>query len=68
MNLDELMKKKRRGDIALVAEMLGESLNNTDKILRREKSKKHLKAVEALQNVILTREAAIEDFNKEQES
>ncbi len=61
MNLDELLIKKRRGDVALVAEIIGESLNNTGKILRDEKKKKHNEAVATLERVIANRDNLMND-------
>ena len=61
MNLDELLEKKRRGDVALVAEIIAESLNNTGKILRDEKKKKHKEAVDALKRIIANRDSLMND-------
>jgi len=69
MELDELLEKKRRGDVALVAEIIGESLNNTGKILRDEKKKKHKDAVAALEKIVTNRDNLMKDTkNSEEES
>jgi hypothetical protein len=55
----KLMLKKRVGDIPLVAEMIGESVDYTIKLLQRTGAKKHQKAVDALAKIIATREDLI---------
>ncbi|RKE02344.1 hypothetical protein [Marinifilum flexuosum] len=67
MDLEELLAKKRRGDVALVAEMIGESLNNTGKILRSEEKKKHKEAVAALGKIIANREYLIKGTENSEE-
>jgi hypothetical protein len=56
MDTKQILNKKRRGDIVAVADIIGESYENTRKILKREKSKKHSKAIKALANIIDYRE------------
>ena len=58
-DISKLNVKKRIGDIPLVAEMIGESVGYTIKLLQRTRAKKHQKAVDALAKIIATREELI---------
>jgi hypothetical protein len=64
VDISKLILKKRVGDIALIAEIIGESKANTDILLKRTGAKKHLKAVYALAKVIEARESLIEEIKK----
>ncbi|WP_026473972.1 hypothetical protein [Alkaliflexus imshenetskii] len=56
MDENQLLNKKKYGDIRVVAEMIGETHSNTDRILRRPGARKHKKAIEALRKIIEARE------------
>ena len=58
-DITKLIVKKRAGDVALVAEMIGETANYTAKLLKRIDAKKHQKAAEALAKVIASRESIL---------
>ncbi|MBL4560338.1 MAG: hypothetical protein COC06_10355 [Bacteroidales bacterium] len=59
MELEELLSKKRVGDIGAVALIIGETRTYTAVLLRRKNAKKHLKAISALTHLIKTRERII---------
>ncbi len=64
MDSKQILNKRRTGDIGLVADILGESYQNTWQILRRENSGKHKKAIQILKTIIDDREKAISKANK----
>lgn len=61
MNSEEILSKKRVGDIRDVASIIGESPNYTRLLLNRPGAKKHGRAMEALQKVIEARERIINE-------
>lgn len=52
----KLLSKKHYGDISIVARMLDTTPANVQQMLKRETSKRHKDAVEALQKVIESRD------------
>ncbi len=57
MNIEQVLSKKRYGDNITVAKILGTTHFNVAQILKRPKSKKHKKVIEALTVVVESREA-----------
>lgn len=55
----KLLAKKHYGDISVVARMLNTTPSNVMQMLRRETSKRHDEAVEALSKVIEARDRLI---------
>ena len=55
----KLLEQKRIGDIELVAKMIGETRDNTAKIIRRPNSKKYTGAMDALARIIELRSTVI---------
>jgi len=68
MDRKQIILQRQIGDIRTVANIIGESYQNTDKILRRTNSKKHDRAVEILVKIIEHRNAikAMETINTPQ--
>jgi phosphoheptose isomerase len=64
MTKNEIFRNKKLGDIKQVAEILGVSHANADKILRRVNSKKHAEAFNILKNIVESREALKKSYNK----
>jgi hypothetical protein len=57
----EVLQKKQSGDIITIAQMLGVTKDNADRIIRRPNAKLHKKAITALRLIVETREALIND-------
>lgn len=57
----KLLAKKQYGDISVVARMLNTTPSNVMQMLRRETSKRHNEAVEALTKVIEARDKLIKN-------
>lgn len=68
MNSKQILNKRRNGDIKLVADIMGESYQNTWQVLRREKAKKHPRAIAILKSVIEAREKSITEIHKDKEN
>lgn len=60
---NKLLDEKRSGDILTVAKMVGETRDNTARIMRRPKSKKYQKVMDALEKVIESRKALTENLD-----
>jgi len=61
MDEKQILAKKQTGDTKLVAEMIGVSYFNADVILKRPKSKRYAKAIEALRKIIENREMLLSE-------
>jgi hypothetical protein len=61
MEASQILSKKKYGDIRFVAEIIGESHRNTDRILRRPTAKKHKQAIQVLGKLIESREQMIKE-------
>lgn len=59
----KLLGEKRIGDIETVSKMIGETYDNTAKIMRRPGAKKYPKVMDALEKVIDARKALTENTN-----
>ncbi len=53
---EEIIKRKRHGDLKTVADIIGISNDNAYRALNREDSKYHSKVVELLSAIIINRE------------
>lgn len=60
MTNEEILSKKRKGDIILVAEIMGIGYDNARMILQRPMSKKHQSAIDTLKTVIELRDTVVE--------
>lgn len=56
LTINEIKSKKRKGDLSLVADLIGISQGNASKILMRPLAKKHKMLIEILSEVITMRE------------
>jgi hypothetical protein len=57
--LQHIYQKKRRGDMKLIGEMLGISADYADKSFNRLSSKHHIDVVDALEEIIASRDALL---------
>jgi|GEM_PF-3068477 len=64
MELDEIKKQKRRGDIIQAAEILNLTTCNVRQALRRPNSIHHLAVLKALEFTIKTRESILGHIKK----
>jgi hypothetical protein len=64
MDKKQIFEKRQYGDVRLLAEILGVSHQNAQKIIERPNSKRHKKAVEILTRIITDREKTIESAKK----
>lgn len=64
MKLQEVMEKKRRGDLLVASQMLGIKMQYASKILRRPTAELHKPLLDALAKVISNREALLKDVKK----
>ena len=62
MDTTKLIAKKRKGDVAVVAEMIGETEAYVKMLFIRTRAKKHQKAIDALAKIIEARETVMQNF------
>jgi len=60
MTNEEILSKKRKGDVILVAEIMGVGYDNARMILKRPTSKKYKDAIKALATVVDMRKDIVE--------
>lgn len=65
MTEKQVLEQKKFGDIKIVAEIIGETDNNTRQILRRPTSKKYKKAINVLRMLIESRQKLAKEVNTE---
>lgn len=66
MNEQEIFEKKRPGDYVLVAQMLGLSRKNVQRITERPRAKRRKAVMEALEKIIKAREDLLTQGNKQE--
>lgn len=59
MELTEIKRKKKLGDLVVASQMLGISLKNTQMVLRRPGARRHPALLEAMARIIRAREALL---------
>lgn len=67
MDTKQILEKKQKGDIKLVAEILDVSDENARKILNRPNAKMHKRAITALEKIIIDRERTLQEAKLQQE-
>lgn len=61
MNTQEVMKKKRRGDVLLASQMLGINYGNARVIIQRPGTRRYTEMMAALVRIIAAREELISE-------